>query len=111
MSNKWVISDCISEKKRTGKVQLVSNQVNPAILGYFKQSKTISTGYSGLLAANEYLAYLLGKELSLPVAEIILTEINDINGIVSLKMVQNEDVYNWNIVKKNETLLTILKTP
>ncbi|SDK72922.1 HipA domain-containing protein [Natronincola ferrireducens] len=99
MLNKWNLISCISTSRKVGKVWVVSNENNQSIVGYFKHPTQTSIGFSGPLVANEYLSYLLGKELSLPMAETILAEINTIQGIISLKKTQNKKLYNWNKIK------------
>ena len=102
MHNEWNLTKCISDNPKVGKVWLVYNKENPSITGFFKHDTNSSKKYSGNVAVNEYLAYLIGKELSLPVASLLQSEINGIKGVISLKKVNQKILYNWNHIKNKQ---------
>jgi hypothetical protein len=101
MTEKWEITKRISNKKRTGINEKVLSNKNQK--GYFKHSTEESKRFSGSVAANEYIAYQVGKWLSLPMAELTLTTINDQPGIVSLVKETENRLYNWKQYSKKVT--------
>jgi hypothetical protein len=84
----------ISNRKKVGTVWLVIDAYDPSKQGYFKFSNATSKRYSGPTVVNEYLSYLLGKELGLPMADTELANIDGKMGIVSIRA-NKPELLNW----------------
>jgi len=96
MKKRWRYIKEISNKRMVGSVWFVQKgEGNELQDGFFKFTNETSYGFSGSVPINEYMAYLLGKEIGLPLATIVPARINQVEGVISLKKVKDRTLYNW----------------